>query len=415
MANRGLLGRRAFGRDPYFDPGSTPQAGKVFFYSAAGGSLPTTPTWSYAGTQSYENVGWGVADGGLCGWKSGAASLYGNLLLGAPGYGSGTRVGAAFAFYPDSSGNYASSPDWMVTGGVNGANLGASLCNSGKITYSEPAHSVIVGAPYYNYGSGSQNGQVLLYVATSSGFSTTPSWSAYGSYNYAYFGFSVAAGHLAGKVYYDLIVGAPGANGEQGGTVYIYLDTPVTGYYSTTPNTTLSGAQGTENFGYSVASGFEVNADQYQDVLVGAPYGNAGGMTSNGRVLLYLGGASGGVNTTPAWSNWGAMTGAKFGWSVAGGDINSDGYADVMVGAPGTTTMSGKYTNGGRAICWITETSTGLPGSTVGWAEGQCLNLQLGYSISFGPSLVNGLPNLIAGAPGNDSGCSPNVMTYYWQ
>ena len=86
---------------PYFDPGTHPQAGKVFLFDPAGGGLPTTPNWTYAGNQSYEHLGWSVSDGGP---DNSAGRRYGwhNLLVGAPGYNSGN--GAAFAFYPSYGG-----------------------------------------------------------------------------------------------------------------------------------------------------------------------------------------------------------------------------------------------------------------------------------------------------------------------
>lgn len=73
----------------------------------------------------------------------------------------------------------------------------------------------------------------------------------------------------------------------------------------------------------------DVNADGYDDIVIGEPeYGS-----SDGRASLYLGSVAG-VPSTAAES-WTGSSGATLGASVASaGDIDADGYPDVIVGAP---------------------------------------------------------------------------------
>jgi len=92
-----------------------------------------------------------------------------------------------------------------------------------------------------------------------------------------------------------------------------------------------------------------VNGDGYADVVVGAQ----GYSMNTGRAHVYLGGASG-LATTPATTlaPAGGTTGYYFGISVAtAGDVNGDGYADVVVGSSGYNTYTGRATvyagNGG--------------------------------------------------------------------
>ena len=158
-----------------------------------------------------------------------------------------------------------------------------------------------------------------------------------------------AAGDVNGDGYDDVIVGAAGVD-----RAYVFH-----GSYaglSTTAATTLRGS-GTVRFGDAVAGIGDVNGDGYDDVMVGDPsYSSSGG-----RIDAYYGSASG-VSSTSAFAVSSTSAGAALGQSIdAAGDMNGDGYDDVIVGSPG---YSATYVNGGRIIVFY-GASAGLSTSSV--------------------------------------------------
>src|SRR5690606_21413176 len=119
----------------------------------------------------------------------------------------------------------------------------------------------------------------------------------------------------------------PGHNGR--GRVMLFLGSSAG--LSATPAWTADGEFAQDNFGHSVASAGDVNGDGYSDVIIGAPsYPN---YTWRGKAYLYHGGP-GGLAASPAWTYQGEKLNDRLGWSVASaGDVNGDGYSDVVLGA----------------------------------------------------------------------------------
>ncbi|MBW2274563.1 MAG: FG-GAP repeat protein, partial [Deltaproteobacteria bacterium] len=116
----------------------------------------------------------------------------------------------------------------------------------------------------------------------------------------------------------------------------------------TTPSWSVEGNQDRAGLGFSVANAGDVNGDGFEDVLVGAPYYDAGETALNsGRAYLFLG-SSAGLSPAPAWFAEGEdvqdgfgtarnpASNARVGFAVAGvGDLDADGYADFAVGGKG--------------------------------------------------------------------------------
>jgi len=338
---------------------------------------------------------------------------YGDVIIGAHQYDDGASFdeGAAFVYHGSATGLAASPNSILDDADQAGAGFGISVACAGDVN-GDGYSDVIVGAWQYVDGGNTGEGRAFVYHGSATGLSATPNSTPDDANQVAaYFGWSVAsAGDVNGDGYSDVIIGAyfynDGINTDEG-RAFVYYGS-ATGISATPDSTPDDADQAGARFGWSVACAGDVNGDGYSDVIIGAPFYFDGVNPAEGRAFLYYGSASGLSATPNSTPDDADQAGAAFGWSVASaGDVNGDGYSDVIIGAWGYD--DGANSNEGRAFVYY-GSATGLsatPNSTPDDADQAFV--EFGYSVaSAGDINGDGYSDVIIGAPSYKDG--PNAL-----
>lgn len=296
--------------------------GAVYIYHGSSSGIGSSASTTLAGTSSGGEFGWSVDGAGDVNGDG-----YNDLVVGADYIGAGN--GAAYVYYGGPSG--ISSTSVTSLAGSGAGYFGWSVAGVGDVN-GDGYDDIAVGAPYHS----ASVGRVYVFHGASAGLggSVVATLSGSGSAAEA-FGWAVSgAGDVNGDGYGDLAVGSSDYSSATG-AVYVYEGG--SGGVSTSYDLRLLGASTGSYFGSAVSGGDDINADGYDDLIVGA-YGIS---TNTGAAYLFEG-SSAGLASTAVTSLSGLSTGTYFGAAVSmAGDVNKDGYGDVIIGAFGTTSNRG--------------------------------------------------------------------------
>ena len=311
---------------PFFDNDEKDE-GAAFVYHGSAGGVSANADVRLESNQADAQLGASVAGAGDVNDDG-----FSDVIVGAPFFDSGqSNEGAAFVYH-GSAGGVSANAGVRLEGNQTGAELGSSVAGAGDVN-GDGDSDVIVGAPLFDSGQ-SNEGVAFVYHGSAGGVSENADVRLEGNQTGAELGASVAGvGDVNGDGFSDVIVGAPLFNNGQTdeGMAFVYHGSA--GGVSENADVRLEGNQTGAELGASVAGAGDVNGDGFSDVIVGAPFFDSG--QSNEGVAFVYHGSGDGVDTNAGVRLEGNQTGAELGSSVAGaGDVNGDGFSDVIVGAP---------------------------------------------------------------------------------
>ena len=387
------------------------------------GSVPVIPV--YPGVASSQ-LGYSVSSVGDVN-----ADGYDDVIVSA--LGSSSFAGAAYVIYGNAtgagvsltSGSIDSSLGFKITGQA-GSYLGQSVSGAGDVN-GDGFADLIIGADQSGTTAGSGAAYIVYGKATNTGINLSSGViNAADGYKISgqtssSLGYAVSSlGDINGDGLADIVVGAYGTSTNAGAAYVVYGSTVSNtgidlsnGTIAASSGFSITGAAGS-TLGKSVSAAGDVNGDGLTDLIVGAS-------GSNTAYVLYGTATSSGFNlsgSTIAPASGFKLTGqinSNFGISVSSaGDVNSDGLADLIVGASTSNSNAGAaYVIYGNSTGAGVDLSGGTIASSLGFKISGQTSSYLGKSVaSAGDVNGDGLADLIVGAYNTASGSGATYIVY---
>ena len=343
-------------------------AGAVQIFHVVGASVLPEQVLSQADVPSLsvpeadDHFGWALAAGNFNG------DSYDDLAVGVPdeGVAGAEDGGIVEVFYGGSTGLRLDNADaFYFSPPAAGDRYGFSLA-SGDFD-DDGNDDLAVGIPLRTVSGSAQDGEVMVYDGSGTGLVHSPAhlmWEAlFGPPSEAgeQFGFALAAGRLNETVlscfsscYDDLVIGAPfrTVDGQaQAGEVLVAYGSPAGPLTANGAVLTQADAGATPGandlFGDSLAVGDLDRPDNFlydiEDLAVGAPGESYGGIASAGEVEIFFGaftglgagGATQRIGPSQALQVAPPLDYDFLGLGLAIGDLDGDGWGDLIAGVPG--------------------------------------------------------------------------------
>jgi hypothetical protein len=270
---------------------------------------------------------------------------FGDLVLGAPGDiqaggepgGVVDDPGAAFLYLGPFDGEIRTTASRAKLLGTGSNDVAGYVVAAASDLDGDGSDDFLVAAPGFEV-DGYRHGRVFSIGGEVQGdvplAGVEP--SVLGEHDFGFAGMGMAeAGDVDGDGAPDLLVGdvCDSTDARLAGAAYLVLG-PVAGAMDLAlVDAKLTGEEEDDYAGYALSTAGDVDDDGHADFLVGAPNTNGVGP---GRAYLVKGPVSGTRSLSEADATFiGEVEGGQAGWAVAGGDdLDGDGVEDFVIGAP---------------------------------------------------------------------------------
>jgi hypothetical protein len=278
---------------------------------------------------------------------------YDDVIVGSLFTENGKFTGGAYLYYGSAAGLPA-VPDWTSRPTTDPNQYAIGVMTAGDVN-GDGFDDVLIGDYGYTNGEADE-GIVHLHLGSQTGLSANPAWSYESNVEGNGVGEHLASGDVNGDGYSDVILGINANTGDRNAQAAVFYGSAAG--LSASPAWTFD--LGEKSMWTMVESAGDVNGDGITDLIVGSAYHgstNVGTTYGVGKVWVLLGGPSG-PSAVPYWTATGDQAESAFGWFASGaGDVNNDGLADILVGAPNyddpSVHESNKYANHGRAYLYL--------------------------------------------------------------
>ena len=302
---------------------------------------------------------------------------------------AGTTAGAVYLYsVTKSAGSYTltdSGRQWSGGRDLNGNVFGMSIVSAALWGQTDGTTDMIVGAwlddQSETQGAVLNMGDVYTYRNINSNISTNISQKGFNPSSYSAstnqeFGWAMCSGDVNNDGRTDVIIGSPRQDYNAAssttttdvGAVYIYYGTASGEIDFATASQIIYGPGDHQSglFGTACVV-MDYDRDGYNDLVVGSA-GRTIGANTRGAVFIYLGQSNTALQSINSDQISGpvAQNTALFGASLAAGDLDNNGYTDLIIGAPGVNNTTPAANAVGRIyIYWANSTGVTSTSTTI--------------------------------------------------